>query len=239
MPDDTLRIARTDEALLVAGAMADNRQHRHHAMQVVWAEGEARLETPEGTYEAPVLIIESGVAHRLQLPSGLVGLIEGESALAASLRHRWLDGDAVATPEPSVQRPLQLEGAAELLGELAGRTAPHVVDLRVKRVLKWLSALERGGGLAEASLDEALRRTKLSESRFLHLFRNEVGTPWRGYLIWRRALYAMSLAVDGGSLTKVAHAAGYADSAHLSRQFRELFGYSPSDARRRSQFVQV
>jgi AraC-like DNA-binding protein len=32
----------------------------------------------------------------------------------------------------------------------------------------------------------------------------------------------------GGSLTDAAHEAGFADSAHLSRTFRRMFGVAPS-----------
>ena len=33
----------------------------------------------------------------------------------------------------------------------------------------------------------------------------------------------------GRTLTEAAHAAGFADSAHLSRVFRRMFGIAPSD----------
>ena len=39
----------------------------------------------------------------------------------------------------------------------------------------------------------------------------------------------------GSSLTEAAHAAGFADSAHLSRTFRSMFGITPSFLFRRGQ----
>ncbi|MFC9966750.1 AraC family transcriptional regulator [Nocardia ignorata] len=35
---------------------------------------------------------------------------------------------------------------------------------------------------------------------------------------------------EGGSLTEAAHAAGFADSAHLTRTCRELIGITPTEA---------
>jgi AraC family transcriptional regulator len=40
-------------------------------------------------------------------------------------------------------------------------------------------------------------------------------------------------------LTTAAHEAGFADSAHLSRTFRDTFGLAPSRIFKRSQFIQV
>jgi len=35
-------------------------------------------------------------------------------------------------------------------------------------------------------------------------------------------------ALEGASLTEAAHAAGFFDSAHFSRTFRQTFGFAPS-----------
>jgi transcriptional regulator GlxA family with amidase domain len=37
----------------------------------------------------------------------------------------------------------------------------------------------------------------------------------------------------GGTLTDAAHAAGFADSAHMNRVCHEMFGLAPSEAVRR------
>ncbi|MCR9161291.1 MAG: helix-turn-helix domain-containing protein [Nannocystaceae bacterium] len=105
--------------------------------------------------------------------------------------------------------------------------------------MRWLDALETTGRWFEATLAGALGRTQLSRSRFLHLFSEEVGSPWRTYLVWRRAQVAMSAASTGTSLTEAAHFAGYADLAHFSRQFVALFGVPPGQLVKASHFVQA
>jgi AraC-like DNA-binding protein len=79
----------------------------------------------------------------------------------------------------------------------------------------------------------------LSESRFIHLFKEQVGIPFRRYLLWLRLVEAIELVLDGVSLTTAAHTAGFADSAHLSRTFRRMFGITPSYILKNSQFIQV
>ncbi|MCB1168863.1 MAG: helix-turn-helix transcriptional regulator [Leptospiraceae bacterium] len=68
----------------------------------------------------------------------------------------------------------------------------------------------------------------LSEHRFMHLFKKEVGIPVRRYALWARMQKAAFLLQDGRSLTEAAHEAGFSDSAHMSRSFKEFFGISPS-----------
>lgn len=89
------------------------------------------------------------------------------------------------------------------------------------------------------SAEEVAEAINLSSGRFAHLFRAEVGLPVRRYLLWRRLRNAVQMLADGESLTTVAHAAGFADSAHLTRTFRQMFGITPSEIFQNSKFVQV
>ena len=68
----------------------------------------------------------------------------------------------------------------------------------------------------------------VSESWLSHHFGDRVGVPIRRYVLWRRLRLAIKAALDGDSLTDAAHAAGFSDSAHLTRTFRETFGVAPS-----------
>lgn len=57
------------------------------------------------------------------------------------------------------------------------------------------------------------------------------------YSVWRRWLrlqHALAAVQAGASLTAAAHAAGFADSAHLTRSCRAMFGITPSTGVRAS-----
>jgi AraC-like DNA-binding protein len=71
----------------------------------------------------------------------------------------------------------------------------------------------------------------LSPGRFRHLFVEETGMPLRTYVLWRRLLQVWNLLMQGQSLSEAAHAVGFADSAHLSRTSRAMFGTTPSALR--------
>ncbi len=68
----------------------------------------------------------------------------------------------------------------------------------------------------------------ISEDRLIRLFKENLGIPLRRYLLWVRVMSAVKLLKEGKNLTEVAHAAGFSDSAHFTRTFKENFGFVPS-----------
>lgn len=76
--------------------------------------------------------------------------------------------------------------------------------------------------------------TGYSHRRFDTLFREAVGlTPKRYCRLHRFQSALNALAARSASLAEVALAGGYADQAHLTREFREFTGMTPNEYRRR------
>lgn len=109
------------------------------------------------------------------------------------------------------------------------------VDPRVVRVVVMMAESEE----RVLGADEAAAAVALSRSRFLHLFRAELGLTFRRMQVWVRLARAVAGASACESLTELAHASGFADSAHFSRAFRESFGMPPSVILQKSTFIQV
>ncbi|MBM9577845.1 helix-turn-helix transcriptional regulator [Leptospira sp. 201903070] len=68
----------------------------------------------------------------------------------------------------------------------------------------------------------------ISEDRLIRLFKENLGIPLRRYLLWVRILSTVKLLKEGKNITEAAHAAGFSDSAHFTRTFKENFGFVPS-----------
>src|SRR5688572_5764016 len=81
------------------------------------------------------------------------------------------------------------------------------------------------------SLPELARELRLSYTGTSHYFSREVGLPLRSYQLWLKYMNASELRLKGGTLTEIAHAAGFADSSHLCRSWQASYGLSPSYAR--------
>lgn len=108
--------------------------------------------------------------------------------------------------------------------------ADHDTDLspRMRRVQEFV---ELNIGDVRA-LDDLSEVAGLSRYHFARRFRNEVGeAPW-AYVRRMRAERACQLLMDGMAPAEVAHEAGFADQAHLTRAMRERFGRTPGQLRR-------
>jgi AraC-like DNA-binding protein len=101
-------------------------------------------------------------------------------------------------------------------------SVPSKIDKRVAGAARFLCAP------SEASAVDIARSLGVSASHIEHRFREQLGVPMGAYRAWYRMQAATALALLGRSLTEVAHATGYCDSAHFSRQFHRMFGLPPS-----------
>jgi AraC family transcriptional regulator len=220
--------------LMLAPAYAST-QHRHHLAQIgLGVDGPVVYESPHtGVHSADVLLVppDAPHAHPAFGPAAVL-FLEPESIEWArfSGRHHT---DVTALPfEPQLrafaQRAATGDAAAAqcLVNGLIGPAASSVSsdDALVLEACA-LVRQRLDGPVTLAALAQAVNR---SPSRFAHRFREATGVPWRRYVLWCRLRAAAEAAMRGSSLTEAAHAAGFADSAHLSRTFRSAFGIAPS-----------
>jgi AraC family transcriptional regulator len=106
----------------------------------------------------------------------------------------------------------------------SGAHCDSPIDPRIARAIDQVQA-RRG---APMSLKEAASVAHLSPSRFRHLFMEQTGISFRAYLLWTRLAAAVGAGMSGTSWTAAAQDWGFADSAHLSRTFRRMFGIAPT-----------
>jgi len=112
-------------------------------------------------------------------------------------------------------------------------SASHWVDLAVpaaqRRVDPRIAAAARRNrqdAAAAISSGELAAAARLSESRFLHLFPDELGTSLRRYRLWVRLIHAGTAIAAGDNLTTAAMKAGFASPSHLADRFKTTFGLS-------------
>jgi len=88
--------------------------------------------------------------------------------------------------------------------------------------------------LEETTVAAVARRLELSHRQLQRLFEREFGMPPRSYLRLLRFRGAMSGLHDHRNLADAAAAEGYADQAHMTREFRALAGLPPGVAKGRA-----
>jgi AraC-like DNA-binding protein len=98
---------------------------------------------------------------------------------------------------------------------------PRPIDPRVQQVIDLLNIDP------VRSVDELAQATGLSGDRISSLFSKELGATLRLYMQALKISAAVRFYGTGMTLTEIAAAAGFADSAHFSKVWTQTFGLSP------------
>ena len=115
-----------------------------------------------------------------------------------------------------------------------GLAPARLLDSRVATVLDAIRASDD----LRMSLDRAADLACLSRTRFAHLFKEQVGLPFSRYMLWRKLTRAMVAVASERTIAAAAHAADFADAAHLTRTFYQMVGMAPS-ALMRGDFIEI
>lgn len=97
------------------------------------------------------------------------------------------------------------------------------LDPRIARAIACIS--EFSGNAVTAADCAAL--ANLSQSRFLHLFKDETGIAFRAFRAWKRARHMLHFVNEDINLAHLAQDIGYPDSTHFSHSIRRFYGLKP------------
>ncbi|MCJ0764907.1 helix-turn-helix domain-containing protein [Variovorax terrae] len=164
------------------------------------------------------LLIEPETVSHENLPAFLRnrrGTLEEPRLLVAM--HRELDAIRNGRPGP-YERTTEFDMAffgAELVSQ--------ALDPRIRAVLNRMKSLPQCPYSARECADSIC----VSASRFLHLFKEDIGVPFRNFRAWKRARSLLHHVKEEESLTNIALDAGYPDSTHFSHTIRTVYGLTP------------
>jgi AraC-like DNA-binding protein len=192
--------------------------------------GPLTVRTPDGTTrEGDSVLIPPRLTHHLIcLGRGLVSCyLEPTSARAEACRHKmsgWRGeiGVGHAAEQQLMFTPTDDESASHWL-DLAAPAAQRAIEPRIAAAARRVRE-----DPATIMARELAAEAGLSESRFLHLFRDELGTSLRRYRLWVRLTHAGTAIAAGANLTEAAVKSGFASPSHLADRFKTTFGLSAS-----------
>ena len=227
--------------------------HAHHAIQIVIAlDGMVAIcGRDEAWRRGNGVIVQPNVVHSFDC-SGALGamlFVDPESNEGRWLRHA-LDEEIAIVPDARLtsctaelrahlEQPFETLEMGEKIRRCVHALSPGAPpsrgpDQRITEVL----ATIRGRDDLRMSLEEAAELAFLSPSRFAHLFKDQIGLPYSRYMLWRKLTRAMVALASERTISAAAHAADFADSAHLTRTFHQMFGMAPS-ALMRGRFAEI
>ena len=227
--------------------------HAHHAIQIVIAlDGAAAICGSDGQWhEARGLVVRPDAEHSFDCNGalGVMLFVDPESSegawLSTSLRQ-----DITIVPDTRLdsmvpelrtfaEQPDESPDIAALIrrciqGLRPGLAPARRLDARVTTVIDAIRASDD----LRMSLEQAADMACLSATRFAHLFKEQVGLPFSRYMLWRKLTRAMVAVASEGTIAAAAHAADFADAAHLTRTFYQMVGMAPS-VLMRGDFIEI
>jgi AraC family transcriptional regulator len=229
--------------LLIGRAQGNVPSHAHHAIQIVIAvDGRVAICGQDREWrESRGIVVRPDVEHSFDCNGAMGAMLFVDPE---STEGRWLCGslrqDITIVPDarldpvvselrPFVAQPGETRDIGALVRGWVHGLRPGVVPARGldRRVTTVLDAIRASDDL-RVSLDTAAGMAFLSPSRFAHLFREQVGLPFSRYMLWRKMTRAMVAIGSQGTIAAAAHAADFADAAHLTRTFYQMVGMAPS-----------
>lgn len=211
-------------------------------MAYVALDGPVRISIDGGEWASGhVAIVQPYIRHRVtcDMRHIVVVMIEPESVDMNKLPDWVRLNQGVIQAEELRERVLRAHQALVRSGQqvnappldfdeliFGGRLPARSMDPRIAQVLERIRSDPSGPALAQ----DCAEQVHLSFSRFLHLFKSEVGAPFRSFRTWKRARSLLHYVMDQRStLTDVALGAGYPDSTHFSHSIRQIYGLKPKD----------
>ncbi|MBL7921976.1 MAG: helix-turn-helix transcriptional regulator [Bacteroidia bacterium] len=211
--------------------------HKHHALEFIFSiEGTFSIETTDKVFSDVTSVgIQPNVPHKFIGGDGvyLFVFIEPELKRCIQISDQLFDKDDVFIPNISGKiintdsiTLLNLNEIARVLSiTIADEEDYQIFDQRIKNAIEIIKNYISEKNLSLAYVSD---KVNLSEDRFRHLFSEQIGLPFGRYVLWCRLQKAIVLVSNKLNFTEAAYESGFADSAHLSRVFMEMFGIAPS-----------
>lgn len=189
--------------------------------------GNVTLRSARQTVTGQAVLALPGEPHTVDGGGGLFYVLSLNGFLAAPAAHgaplRRVDGAALNAFVDYLGRLDSDEG-----GALAERL--RLPAMRLSPPLALLVTRLQANPMHRLSQFEAAALTGLERTALLKRFRHETGLTFRAYKNWVGVSTAIDRLRRGATAAQAAMDAGFADLAHLSRQFRATTGYSPRQA---------
>lgn len=243
----------TNGVFLFIGSVFDTTPHQHHAIQIILSIGDKfRVQLENKIIHSKAIIIDSNIEHRLtgKNDTQISLLIEPESLYGKAITSNILYKKNVLIFDytlPNIfyaqlknyvlSKHTHIEDIIDLIFNYLNISISSLkeIDERVKTVVRIIKKSDQ----KQFTICNLANYVYLSESRLQHLFKEQIGISIKRYLLWSKMVDAIRIIANNNNFTFAAHKAGFADSAHISRTCKRMFGITLSDLFKSSSSIQV
>lgn len=236
-----------DNHILIHVEYRDPVEHSHMAAQVILSLGDEICITSDGKdYPCSGVLIPSGVSHRVDTKdnSVLVFLFDCTTNVARKICHLKCIPETICREMCQRYRVFLEQESYDHYWNLTDclyeyltitQSASCVTDERILSAVSYV----RNNLSDRITTGQIAKKVCLSESRFSHLFKTQMGMTFAAFLIYQRIMHVYACVLKGASITSAALEAGFASSSHFADVNRRVFGISASNILQNIRFVKI
>ena len=234
--------------LLICAEYADPEPHKHSAAHImVSLDDSIEIIAANERLKCRGILIPSGMIHTANTNRNrvLVFLFDNTTAVAEQISTlKMIPNDAVdlirdayCAFENSDKSDLSYTAFFRRVLDCSqiaiAKTIP--LDIRIECALTYIQSRLH----ERITCDDVAGHIFLSEGRFSHLFKEQVGMTFAAYLIYQRVIKTYTDMINGKSITDASLDAGFSSSAHFAEINKRLFGLSASVIKKDLQFYKI
>lgn len=239
------KIYEANNHILIHTGYASPEKHRHMAAQIVLAiDGKMSVVSEETEYHCRGVLLPAGTPHLIDTYGKvvLVFLYDPASEVAKQIEH------IRCVSEDTCNRILEQYGAFERDGDysiferyflkeldITPGSSCSVTDERIRAAIKYI----RDGISENITCKAVAEAVYMSQGRFSHVFKEQVGMTFAAYVIYQRIMYVYAQIFRGKSITEAAVEAGFSSSAHFADVNRRVFGITASRISQDARFIRI
>ena len=234
--------------LLICAEYADPEPHKHSAAHIMISLDDAiEIITESERLQCRGILVPSGTVHTANTNRSrvLVFLFDNTTAVAEQIRTlEMIPNDAVdqirdayCAFENSDKSPLSYSAFLQCVLDCSQITIAKTIpfDARIECALTYI----RSGLQEKITCEDVAGHVFLSEGRFSHLFKEQVGMTFAAYVIYQRVMKTYTDMINGQSITDAALDAGFSSSAHFAQTSKRLFGLPASVVKKDLEFYKI
>lgn len=241
------RIYELQNHILIYTENLEPTEHSHMAAHVIISvKGKIKVVAEGKEYWCRGILIPSGVLHKIETFNNpvLVFLYDSTTNVAKHIQKLQDIDDEKCVNIISRYNEFETSNSKAdyfqvekyiLEGFGLDTLSCSVTDDRIIAAMKYIKENGNSNMTCKAVADSVF----LSESRFSHLFREQVGMTFAAYLIYQRILSTYADVIHGKTVTEAALEAGFSSSTHFADVNRRVFGISISNISRDLNYIKV
>ena len=222
-------------------------EHKHGAAHImVSIDGTMRVASRNVEYVCRGIVIPSGIYHEVDTfgKNVLVFLYDSTTIVSKQIKEIRSISEECCEAIVEVYLAFEKQCNAENYCEFENDVLSHLgfetsicseIDERIVSSMKYI----RSRITEEITCEECAQNALLSQSRFSHLFKEQVGMTFASYVVYQRILYVYYEILRGRFITEAALEAGFCSSSHFADVNRRIFGISASSIIENLEFIRV